>query len=355
LFLPVTGFRKPVERTPVVGWKPQFNDSRVASVRYRCLNPLAELRRRGFPAELFTLQNLAKYSAVIFSKSYDEKSYELALDLKRRKKKVIFDICDNHFYNPYHLEKFDLVRKRLLLMLSVADLVVTSTETLARVICEEAGIPSALAVVGDPIEEEDFLLSSGWLRRIVERFQVKKERSNRKATLLWFGVHGGENAAYGMLDILNVADTLVKIYREYPFRLVVVSNSRRKYRKYIQTLPFETRYYEWGYVPFRRLLKQADVNIVPITTNPFTLCKSNNRLALALYEGVPSVADEIPSYREFSPFCILNDWEGGLRLYLSNKAIVKEHVASARNYIGNRLMITHIADQWQATLSKFLQ
>jgi glycosyltransferase involved in cell wall biosynthesis len=304
--------------------------------------------------ELFNLESFGKYSAVIFSKSYDEKSYDIAAELKSRGIKVIFDLCDNHFYNPYKLEKFNFVRRRLLKMLELADLVVTSTETLARTVFEEARLSSSPVVIGDAIEKEDFLLPRSRLRSFLANFTLKAQSRSEKATILWYGIHGGENAPYGMLDLLNVQECLSSLNRDYPLRLVIVSNSRAKYKKYIQPFPFETRYYEWGYTPFRNILRKVDVNILPITKNPFTLCKSNNRLALALYEGVPSVADEIPSYRELAAFCVLNDWESGLRLYLSNNHLAREHVEGARAYIEEHFTISQIGDEWQAQLSRFV-
>jgi glycosyltransferase involved in cell wall biosynthesis len=338
----------------VLGWKPQFNDPRVASVRLRCLNPLFELQRRHFPVELFTEENLEKYVAVIFSKSHDLKSYEIAVELKRKGKAVIFDICDNHFYNPYDLERFKLVRSRLLNMLALADLVVTSTETLAAVITEEGKLTTRPAVVGDAVETLDLMMPKNWVKSALVNRKWQKFVENAKPTILWYGIHGGENAPYGMLDLLNIKEILVRLSEHYSFRLVIVSNSRKKYRRYIRPLPIETVYWQWGDIPFRRILRQCDINIIPINKNPFTLCKSNNRLALALYEGVPTVADEIPSYRELAPFCVLNDWEDGLRLYLSNNAIAKECVMRAKPYIEERFTIKHVGDQWARTLANFL-
>jgi hypothetical protein len=69
---------------------------------------------------------------------------------------------------------------------------------------------------------------------------------------------------------------------------------------------------------------------------------------------VPSVADEIPSYKELAAFCVLNDWERGLRLYLSDDRIGREHVKEAKAYIDEHFSITQIANQWQAQLSGFL-
>ena len=340
----------------MIGWKPKFRDFNVASVRYRCLNPLVELQRRRFPIELFDESKLREYSAVIFSKLYDDENYEIARSLKRRGKAVVFDICDNHFYNPYRLERFELVRKQLLRILGIADLVVASTATLAAVLVEEARLTSLPVVIGDAVEEN--VAPNGdtksWLVRLGARSRPKgKIRHDELANILWFGIHGGENAAYGMLDLLDQKDLLLKISKTHPLQLVVVSDSRAKFVRYIEPLPLKTIYLEWGSMPLAEILHQIDVAIIPISQNPFTVCKTNNRLAAALYGGVPTVADEIPSYRDLAPYCVLNDWEFGLRLYLDNRAIGREHVKSAKAYISEHYSIKQIGDSWAQNLLKF--
>jgi len=337
----------------MIGWKPQFNDPMVASVRYRCLNPLRELERRKFPVELFKPQNIDQYTAVIFSKAYDEVSYAFAAELKARGKTIIFDICDNHFYNPYNLPKFQIVRNRLLRMLSITDLVVTSTCALAEVISNETKLSSPPVVISDAVEESDLPVRRTFLNKLTSRFSAKSQLDRSKANFLWFGIHGGENAPYGMLDLLNIRDVLHDLSKEYPFRLIVVSNSIKKFRKHIRPCFADALYIEWGDVPLRDIFRMTDINVIPISKNPFTLCKSNNRLVLSLYEGIPTVADEIPSYTEFRRFCILDDWEYGLRSYLRNKESVQEPLVMARKYIDEHYTITHIGDKWANLLTAF--
>ena len=339
----------------MIGWKPKFNDATVASVRYRCLNPLNELRRCGFQIELFTDRNLDRYSAVIFSKLYDQRNYELALELKRKGRAVIFDVCDNHFYNPYGLEKFKVVRQQLLRMLSVADLITVSTEALADVLTEEGKLVVRPTVIGDAIEQEVLELKSvGWLRRLGARMNLRRPPDNKKANLLWFGIHGGENAPYGILDILNQKGLLSDLSKSYPFRLIVVSNSREKFLKYIEPLPFETCYREWSVATFGETLRASDICIIPITKNPFTVCKTNNRLASALYASIPTIADCIPSYRDLSSFCILDDWEYGLRKYLSDKVAAQERAKPAKEFISARYTTRQIGSLWANHLGQFL-
>ena len=80
-----------------VGWIPRNDEARVASVRIRCLNPIKELRRRGFPIELFRERRAHQYTLIIFSKAYRKRDVELAMRLKSRGVKIVFDLCDNHF------------------------------------------------------------------------------------------------------------------------------------------------------------------------------------------------------------------------------------------------------------------
>jgi hypothetical protein len=339
----------------MLGWKPKFKDPNVASVRYRCLNPLAELRQRGLPIELFHESKLHEYSGVIFSKLYDDNNYEIARGLKRMGKAVVFDICDNHFYNPYGLKEFKLVREQLLRMLSVADLIVTSTELLADVVKEEGRLSQRPTVIGDAIEDNlvHATSKSSWLETFRSRCRFRPLDDNHKANVLWFGIQGGENSAYGMLDILNCSNLLIHYSKIYPLRLIVVSNSREKFIRHIKQLPLETIYYDWSVANFREVVRRTDIAIIPITRNPFTLCKSNNRLATTLYAGIPTVADEIPSYRDLGRFCVLNDWEEGLQMYLNNKTISPEDLKLAKTYVADHYTIRHIGDRWAEQLTKF--
>ena len=83
-----------------IGWKPISTNVRVASSRLRCLEPLSELRSRGYSVETFNPNHVDRYAAVIYSKAYDDLSYREATGLQKRGIRVVFDLCDNHFYNP---------------------------------------------------------------------------------------------------------------------------------------------------------------------------------------------------------------------------------------------------------------
>jgi hypothetical protein len=337
----------------VIGWKPKYNDFNVASVRYRCLKPLAELQKRGFQIELFDEKQPNKYSGVIFSKLYDQKNYDLAANLKKKNRTIVFDICDNHLYNPYGTQTFRTVRDQVLRMFSISDLVITSTDTLADRLMEEAGLQTRPTVIGDAVEEDLFELGSraSWYRKIERRIKFRFLYDKSKANVLWFGIHGGEKAPYGMLDLLNIKDPMIAAQRVRPFRLIVASNSREKYLEHIKPFPFETHYCDWTFADFGYMLLSSDICVIPITKNPFTICKSNNRLATALYAGIPTIADSIPSYTDLSKFCVLDDWEYGFATYLRDPLKAKEQAKPANGYIKARYSIAEIGSQWAGHLA----
>ncbi len=339
----------------MLGWKPKTDDRDVASARYRCFNPLTELQRRGFPVERFNEREGAKYSAVIFSKLYDDHNYALTSSLKRSGVKIIFDLCDNHFYNPYGLERLKTARRQLRRMIDSADLVVVSTEALSEVVLEEASPVRRPVVIPDAVEEGGirYVPPRGRLGQWWENHRLAGLEKRPKATLLWFGIHGGPNAPFGLLDLEKQMPLFVEVNRSHPLRLVVVSNSRSKYRRLARGSEIETHYFEWKKVSLPAVMKHADVSVIPITINPFTLCKSNNRLASALYAGVPAVADEIPSYRDLGAYCFLNQWEKGIKSYLEDRELRRRHVEAARVFIDEHYGIRVIADRWERELSAY--
>jgi hypothetical protein len=337
-----------------IGWKPKSSDRTIASVRYRCLIPLEALRKKNFNVELFCEKDSDQYDAVIFSKLYDIKNQELASKLNRNNAKVILDICDNHFYNPYGLDLYENAKDNLLRMLKLADEVICSADALADVIIREAGLSKRPKVIGDPIETLPPPERNGMASNCLENTFWEKESNSHLPRLLWFGSHGSPNAPCGMTDLLNITETLKRVYTNYPFELVVSSNNEDKFNEFIKPLPFPTRYFEWKYNHFRSLLESARGVIIPISLNPFTQCKTNNRVVMALNHGVPVVANSIPSYEEFRPFCHLDDWEGGLKVILGHPRAARQQAEQGRQYIQKHWMAEHIAEQWESILKNTL-
>ena len=320
----------------LIGWKPAVNDRKIASLRYRVETPVRALQALGHAVEVFDPHRADDYDVVIFAKTYSVRDRALAGRVRARGGRVVFDLCDNHFYNPHDLPKYRQVREELLDMLSLAQQVVCTTPALAEVVREVAPWAAAPVVIGDAVER----LPAA--KPALEPFDGLR--------LLWFGSHGSPNAPAGMADILLVKDQLLAAAARGAVELVVCSNSREKYLELIRPLPIDSRYVDWTLDGFPGVLASADGVIIPISQNPFTACKTHNRLSMALYAGAPVIADSIEAYEEFAPFCTLDDWAGGLERLAEDPDAERARAAGAHDYIERNWTTEALALKWQAAL-----
>lgn len=343
----------------LIGWKPFSRDVNVASARIRCLNPLSALQAGQYPVELFDPAHAERYAAVVYSKSYDDASQREASALRESGVRVVFDLCDNHFYNPGRLPGWERAGQNLRRMMAIAHELVASTDTLAEVITHELGEPRAITVIGDAVETDlrgprgslwsRFIHTWRWreLRRALDR-----DRREGRTRLVWFGHHGSPYAEGGLLDLQKLRDLAETLDVEHPLSLTVISNSRSKYREAIQPWRIPTRYFEWHPATFLPALRAHSISVIPINPNPFTRCKSNNRLALSLSMGLPVVADAIPSYEPFRETCVLDRWEEGLTRYTLDADARRRDVAGGQTLVERISSLGRIAGEWVALFDR---
>jgi glycosyl transferase family 1 len=351
--MPIEGHQAP---TQFIGWKPKFSDQRVASVRLRCLNPLRELQSRGYPVELFDPAAARDYSAVVYSKLYDARSHREATALREAGVRIVLDMCDNHFYNPSGLPLLQRAGEDLRRMMEVAHEFVASTHAMAEVLQEESPLPRPITVIGDAIEDEIIdrgsCVSATWHRWRLDQLRARLDRVAGASHLVWFGVHGGPSGEHGLGDLAKRRDTLMTVAEEFPLTLTVISNSRRAFRRLFADWRLPVFYLDWHPATFHNALRAHQVAVIPIGVNPFTRCKSNNRVVTALACGLGVVADRIPSYEEFANVCRLDDWVGGLRSYLGDAGLRSADVRAGQRLVAARWTLRSIADEWQALFDR---
>lgn len=322
----------------LVGWKAAVRDRRIASLRYRVEAPVRALRALGHQVEMFEADRAGDYDTVVFSKTYSHADRTLAAAVRKRGGKVVFDLCDNHFYNPHDLPRYHEIRGEILEMLALAHEVVCATPALAEVVRAEAPFAPLPLVIGDSVEK---------IALPAEPAFAPLAQGRR---LLWYGSHGSPNASAGMVDLLRIADDLEEMHRREGVELVVCSNDRDKYERKIAPLNLPSRYVDWSLDGFPAVLASADAVIIPINKNPFTACKTHNRLSLALYAGVPVVADSIESYREFEPYSTLDDWAGGLERLYRDLDGERERALASRAHSDRCWSLDAIALKWANAL-----
>jgi hypothetical protein len=337
-----------------IAWKPRFSDPRVASTRIRCLNPLSELQSRGYPVELFHPQRVSHYAAVVYSKLYDDATYREAKGLQKRGVRIVLDLCDNHFYNPNGSASLRKAGEQLKRMMTLADELVASTAAMSEVIRAELPTSRKVTVIEDAVETEirgvrTLFWDRWWEKKQLAKLlrQLEAGKQNGRTPLAWFGIHGGPNAEHGILDLLKVRALLEKMNRTYPLSLTVISNSKKKYDRAIKPWSIPTYYLDWQADTLLPALRSHAIAVIPISQNPFTRCKSNNRLTLSLNVGLAVVADSIPSYQDFAEVCCLDNWETGLENYLFNPELRRRHVERGQTIIARDWSLRQLAEKWR--------
>lgn len=336
----------PVTQEVLVGWLPPAWNANIASVRLRCMNPVRQLREEGFAAELFSWRRARRYRLLVLSKRSDWRALKTASWLKRRGCRIVFDLCDNHFLWPSRAS-------RLRQVIACSDHVVAASESLREVIRAECPDGPPVSVIGDPVEDTVSAPSS-WVSRLYHQAEARAlarrlaDLERRGVTpLLWYGNHGSPYAEGGMSDLCAIQSQLERAHERHPISLTVISNSHRTFRAVLGGWRIPSIYASWHPSTFLELLRMHRIAVIPATDNPFTRCKTNNRVALALHHGLGVIADPVPSYKPFSSCSFQGQWDTGLAAYLNDEDLRHAHVRAAQQIIQQSWTLQSIASQWR--------
>jgi glycosyltransferase involved in cell wall biosynthesis len=237
---------------------------------------------------------------------------------------------------------------------------VASTEAMAEALTQEVGPTRPVTVIGDAVETSiEGIRLTPWARWLA-RWRLRHllaglGREAARTPLVWFGSHGGPSGDHGMGDLESIRPVIESLDREQPVSLTVISNSVGKYERLIRPWTIPTRYLPWSADTFFAALRHHRIAVLPIRQNPFTRCKTNNRLVTALAAGLAVVATGIPSYRPFAGCCVLDDWSGGLRRYILDAEERRREVAAGQRLVERDWLLPAIADQWQRLLDGLRQ
>jgi hypothetical protein len=357
-------------RDRLIAWQPHSVNPIMAGVRYRCLNPLRHLRARRYPVELFEPAHAERYSAVVIQAlccradparphTTGDALIETVRGLQRRGVSILVDECDNHFHNPKGDPSWAATAARIGELFGLADHLVASTDAIAEVMRANADAAKPVTVIGDGAETSQdvhheprlrrwlsWQRKLAWLRQQRLLRAIRAEKAAGVTQLVWFGNHGTSYAHGGMLDLLKVRALVESLHARQALSLTVISNSEQKYRETIEPWKVPTRYVDWDRVTFLGTLREHHIALIPIEVDAFTRCKSNNRVALALHEGLAVVADAIPSYEVFRGAAALDDWERGLAAYVGSPTLRAEHVRAGQAEIQRHWTTERIASRW---------
>lgn len=310
---------------------PHTQNPNIASFRLRCLRVMEGIRNCGIDTRFYN--NGDAPENLVLSKRYDPASIQQALELKKNfGTKLYLDICDNHFYykkpEPAAIKRADQLRSAV----KSVDVVIASSEYLAEVVRNESDNSKPVVVIGDLVEfpHEPGLLEK--IRHPISFFHLKilellirKLGPVKNRRIVWFGNHGGGYADGGMNDLQTIRTYLENAHRDAPISLTIISNSYRKFKNLTRSWKVPVFYLPWNKTFFSFAFRLHGISVIPIQKNPFTMAKTNNRVATSLLHGLKVIADEIPSYADYKEAIILNDWERGF-LMLANQSPIYHSV-----------------------------
>jgi hypothetical protein len=333
----------------LVFW-PHTTRADVASTRIRCLQVIRELREQGERAELGDGNGEAP-DVLVLAKRYDAATLSVAAQLRGRGTRVVLDLCDNHFYYRDAAPQWIERARQLRAAVHAVDHVVAASQPLAEVVRDECGGTTPVTVIADALDagppQRRAGLAQRWqrfgLRHFLWRHPVAPGRR-----LLWFGNHGAEYANGGLEDLSRIADALQRHHARAPLTLVVVSNSFEAYTRWLPQCPVPSFYLPWSTPTFEAALRSHAVALIPAQNNPFTRCKTNNRLATAFMNGLAVAADSLPPYEEFADLALLDDWDAGLAALMDDAGDRVQRVRLARERLQQRYSVGLIGRQWMA-------
>ena len=76
---------------------------------------------------------------------------------------------------------------------------------------------------------------------------------------------------------------------------------------------------------------------------------------LSLLHKVPVVADRVPSYEEFHPFVLFNNWEHSIYTYATDKQLRHQHIDEGLEYIRKNYGPERLIRQWSSLFNDILR
>ena len=307
----------------------------LASVRYRCIIPQAELKAHG--VESFLLGAIHKANQQVFTQAMDKVRPDVAvigkvfnrhvLDLvpllKQRGIKVIADFCDNHFAKP---DTGPMHRA----LIEAADAVVAATPMMAEAITAATGKTSTL--IPDPYEGP---------------YGASQFAPGPTLKLLWFG---------GRTNIDTIAPALPSLNRlgeTHPLTLTIFTDPAPQLDQLIESarrlFPSISgiTFLPWSLEGQWQAIAACDAVIIPSLDNETKNVKGPNRLIEAIRGGRPVAAFPLPSYQTFAEVCWLNpDIGEGLKAMLDDPASVVPKIEAGQTLVEKLHGPKMIAGRW---------
>ncbi|MGE0742036.1 MAG: glycosyltransferase [Hyphomonadaceae bacterium] len=362
----------------------------LASTRYRALMPALGLDALGLRTivtdSAIDETMLRACRCIIFAKAIRPSDMAIAFEAHRLGAPIIIDLCDDMFIPDYGGGKGALYRATFKAMAEIAHTIVTTGPAMRDTLAALAP-NTPIVVIPDQLETPDLLArvikrpdakkkDVTWrdraayalnnpgaaLKRVQTRLGLAPPPTAKSApppsppppaaaapkprTIIWFGNHGAEHSAFGMGGLTEVLPHLSAVAKTHNIKLLVVSNSRDKFNHITAGADFRSEYREWSAPRIFADLDEADICLIPMPRERFALGKSANRIALALSRNCAVIANDFPALAPFHGSVVLEDWAGGLQLYLDDEERRQHDIARGKAVIAAFCSPEAVAKAW---------
>lgn len=322
---------------------------------YRVRHPMLALQALGHECNLLTLDDTPRRVAnmelasdlIVLQRQTSETVFELIETLPERPK-VVYEVDDNpwewHSWDEVHSKLGYDYGKRVRAVMTRCDAVTCSTPTLAaRIRKEFPTIP--MWVVPNAIDYT------------VRHWTAREDREAHgladNIVLGWTGSIHHTRDGQTMLKALPV------IFNAYPEVVFLMQCCASVYQAWIG--PFDPQWKDrlrWvPPLPFAEhpsIYSLFDVNLAPLETTPFNVCKSDLRLIEGGAQGVSYVASMIAPYSEFHRMSdgiggylasTPSEWVKGIADLIDGEKEARGQ--SLARYVRETRALTVVAGQWQ--------
>lgn len=236
----------------------------------------------------------------IFCKTFTPDALILAYAIRRSGKVVGQDLFDDYFSQDGDARLFSY-RDWLRQMAKVTDFAMCTTPRMKQVL--QPFLPQCpIVLVEDPVLGYDPFRISALATQKIARAQ-----SSQTLKLAWFGIGDNPYFPVGLDDLTapGVQAEMARLSLCWKTSLTIATNLRALDSNglaRLRRLPVPVEILEWSEEVERRILSDADVALLPVSSQGFSRAKSMNRALTALEQGCQVVSFGEPLYASLDRF-----------------------------------------------------
>jgi glycosyltransferase involved in cell wall biosynthesis len=244
------------------------------------------------------MSDFPKTNIMVFQRSHQDAYLEKMMIAKKHRIKTIYEVDDDmfrmpkEFEKPYEFYSDPKVRQCMLDFMDNADAITCSTEELAKVIQEKCPKKNIYII-------ENYLDVVAWDRAYTDK-QAEKDKGKIHIGWMASGSH--------VIDVPVIEEALELLMEKYDD--VVLHFIGWIGFNNINMERFKNRIIVDDWISIGQLpsaMASFDINICPLSDNPFNRCKSHLKYLQGSALGIPSICSPLPPYTS-----VLEDGVDGL-------------------------------------------